>query len=84
VQAVVAESFARIFFRNAINQGLAAIVCPAAVQAARPGDPVQVDLERGEIFLPAGVFAFPPFPEHIRSILEAGGLVPAITGSAGL
>jgi 3-isopropylmalate/(R)-2-methylmalate dehydratase small subunit len=76
VRAVVAESFARIFYRNAINQGLPAIVCPEAVAAARRGDPVKVDLECGEISLPSGCFAYPPFPPNVRALLEAGGLIP--------
>jgi len=75
VRAIVARSFARIFYRNALNQGLAAIVCPEAVDAARNGDAVEIDLAAGVIRLPAGDFAFPPFPEHVRAILEAGGLV---------
>jgi 3-isopropylmalate dehydratase small subunit len=75
VRAVVAESFARIFYRNAINQGLPAIVCPEAAAAARRGDPVKVDLERGEVILPAGVFRYPPFPKNVQRLLEAGGLV---------
>jgi 3-isopropylmalate/(R)-2-methylmalate dehydratase large subunit len=75
VGALVAGSFARIFYRNAINQGVAAIICPAAVAAAQPGDPVQIDLVKGVIHLPAGDFAFPAFPPNVRAILEAGGLV---------
>lgn len=75
VRALVAKSFARIFYRNAINQGLAAIVCPAAVDAAQPGDAVEIDLTTGVIRLPSGEFSFPPFPEHARAILQAGGLV---------
>jgi 3-isopropylmalate dehydratase small subunit len=75
VRAIVARSFARIFYRNALNQGLAAIVCPEAVDAARNGDAVEIDLAAGVIRLPAGDFVFPPFPEHVRAILEAGGLV---------
>ena len=69
------KSFARIFYRNAINQGLPAIVCPEAVAAARKGDPVKVDLERGEVILPAGTFSYPPFPPNVRALLDAGGLV---------
>ena len=75
VRAVVAESFARIFYRNAINQGLPAIVCPEAAAAAHRGDPVKVDLERGEVILPAGVFRYPPFPRNVQRLLEAGGLM---------
>ncbi len=75
VSALVAASFARIFYRNAINQGLPAIICPEAAAAARPGDPVEVDLANGVIRLPAGTFAFPAFPPNVRLILDAGGLV---------
>jgi 3-isopropylmalate/(R)-2-methylmalate dehydratase small subunit len=76
VSVVIAKTFARIFYRNAINQGLPAIVCPEAVAAARRGDPVKVDLECGEISLPSGCFAYPPFPPNVRALLEAGGLIP--------
>jgi 3-isopropylmalate/(R)-2-methylmalate dehydratase small subunit len=75
VGALVAGSFARIFYRNAINQGVPAIICPEAVTAAKPGDLVEVDLVNGLIHLPAGDFAFPAFPPNVRAILEAGGLV---------
>jgi 3-isopropylmalate/(R)-2-methylmalate dehydratase large subunit len=81
VRAVVAASFARIFYRNAINQGLPAIVCPEAVAAASKGDPVKVDLERGEVLLPAGVFSFPAFPPNIRDLLAAGGLIPFLVAA---
>ena len=76
VAAIVAGSFARIFYRNVINQGLPAIVCPEAVAAANTGDPVEVDLERSEIRLPAGTFTFPPFPPNVQALLKAGGLIP--------
>jgi 3-isopropylmalate/(R)-2-methylmalate dehydratase small subunit len=76
VGAVVAASFARIFYRNAINNGLPAIVCPAAVAAIEPGQPVTIDLKAGEIRCPAGVFTFEPFPPSVQRILEDGGLIP--------
>jgi 3-isopropylmalate dehydratase small subunit len=75
VAALVADSFARIFYRNAINQGLPAIVCPEAVNAARVGDPVKIDLAKGLIHLPGRTFSFPPFPPNVQAILQAGGLV---------
>jgi 3-isopropylmalate/(R)-2-methylmalate dehydratase large subunit len=75
VGGLVAGSFARIFYRNAINQGVPAIICPEAVAAARPGDPVRVDLANGLIHLPGGDFAFPAFPPNVRAILDVGGLV---------
>jgi len=83
VGALVAVSFARIFYRNAINQGLPAIVCPEAVAAARPGDPVRVDLAAGTVTLPSGTFSFPAFPPNVRAILDAGGLVEYVKAGSG-
>ena len=76
VGAVIAVSFARIFYRNAINNGLPAIVCPAAVAALEQGQQVEVDLAAAEIRCAAGVFSFPPFPPSVQRILAAGGLIP--------
>src|SRR5512137_858507 len=53
IAAVVARSFARIYFRNGINQGLLLITCPAAVDAAQAGEPIEIDLERNVIRLRA-------------------------------
>ncbi len=76
VGALVAESFARIFYRNAINAGLPAIACPEAVRAVNAGDEVAVDLEAGEIRTSKETFRFPPFPAAVREILDDGGLIP--------
>lgn len=76
VGAVIARSFARIHYRNLINNGLPAIVCPAAVDAIEDGEKVSVDLKAGEIRCSAGTFTFPPLPETVLGILEAGGLIP--------
>ncbi len=81
VGAVVAVSFARIFYRNAINHGLPAIACPEAVAAIEAGQPVTVDLAAGEIRCPAGVFAFEPFPPSVGQILADGGLIPHLRKS---
>jgi 3-isopropylmalate/(R)-2-methylmalate dehydratase small subunit len=75
VGAVVASSFARIFFRNAINNGLPAIVCPAAAEAIEPSQAVQIDLGSARILCPAGEFAFQPFPPSVERILAEGGLI---------
>ncbi len=75
VQAVVARSFARIYFRNAINLGLLVIQCPEAVDILLKGDEVDVDLEAGEIRSDKGSFRFPPFPDSVIGILKAGGLI---------
>jgi 3-isopropylmalate/(R)-2-methylmalate dehydratase small subunit len=81
VGAVVAESFARIFYRNAINNGLPAIVCPEAVVAIEAGQAVMIDLGAGEIRSPAGVFLFEPYPPSVQKILSDGGLIPHLQGS---
>jgi 3-isopropylmalate/(R)-2-methylmalate dehydratase small subunit len=75
VGAVVAASFSRIFYRNALNNGLLAIVCPAAVAVIKPGEQVTVDLERLVVGCQVGEFAFPPLSPSIMGMVEAGGLV---------
>lgn len=76
VQAVVAKSFARIFFRNAINQGLPVLQSEEAVENIEDGEEIEIDLTQGKIKGEKGVFEFPPFPESVLGILEAGGLIP--------
>lgn len=75
VGAVIAESFGRIFYRNALNFGLLAITCPAAAQAIQPGESVQVDLVRNVITCAAGEFAFPGFSASAMGMVQAGGLI---------
>lgn len=78
VGAVIVESVARIFFRNAINNGLPVLVAPDAVAAIGPGDWVRIDLIDGVIHCPAGEYTFPRFGEGVRRILDAGGLIPML------
>jgi len=78
VQAVVAKSFARVFFRNAINTGLLAVAVPEAVDAIADGDEVFVDLVAGEVSVRGQAFHFAPYPESLRQILDAGGLIPFV------
>jgi len=75
IQAVVAKSFARIYFRNAINLGLPVLQCPQAVDAVEAGDEIEVDFARGVIRTAKGNFKFPPLPESVIGIIEAGGLI---------
>lgn len=75
IQAVVAKSFARIFYRAAINQGLLLIECPAAIEAYREGDPVQLDLANSKIIVAGKAFSFPTLPPEILAIRDAGGLL---------
>jgi 3-isopropylmalate/(R)-2-methylmalate dehydratase small subunit len=79
VGAVVAESFSRLFFRNAINQGLPAIACAEAVPAIEHGDCIDINLAEGTITTPRGRFRFAPFAEQVREILQRGGLVPYVS-----
>jgi 3-isopropylmalate/(R)-2-methylmalate dehydratase small subunit len=83
VGAVIAVSFARIFYRNAINNGLPAIACPAAVAAIGAGEAVTVDLEANQIRCEAGMFPFEPFSPSVRAILDAGGLIPYLRRTMG-
>ncbi|RME76087.1 MAG: 3-isopropylmalate dehydratase small subunit [Chloroflexi bacterium] len=76
VGAVIAVSFARIWYRNAINNGLPALTCPEAAAALNSGDEVEVDLAAGVIRSAAGEFSFPPFAPSIQAILADGGLIP--------
>ncbi len=75
VQAIVAASFARIFFRNAVNNGLLPVVCPEAVAAIEPGETIGIDLDRCVVICAAGEFAFPPLSDSLRAIVAAGGLI---------
>lgn len=75
VKAVVAKSFARIYFRNAINLGLAVLQCEEASEALVSGDPVEIDFAAGTIQSGARVFKFFPLPESVIGIVQAGGLI---------
>lgn len=77
VSCVVAVSFARIFYRNAINIGLPILVCPEAARDIRSGDRLRVDLERGEVnnLTQEKVYQAERFPEFMQRIVEAGGLM---------
>jgi len=75
IKAIIAKSFARIFFRNAINNGLPAIIHSEAVNAIREGDEVEVDLKDGLIKTLDKEFSFEPYPERLLEILQAGSLI---------
>jgi len=76
VQAVVAKSFARIFFRAATNQGLLLVECPEAVEAFKEGDAIAMDVAKGTITVGGRAFSFPPLPPEMLAIRDAGGLLP--------
>ena len=80
ISLVIANSFARIFYRNSINIGLAILECPEAVAGINEGDKVEADLDNGVIYnrTTGEQFATKPFPEFVQKIITAGGLVESI------
>ena len=80
VSCVIAKSFARIFYRNAINIGLPILECPAANEAIREGDVVKVDFDTGLITdeTTGQTFEAAPFPPFIQKIITAGGLMNSL------
>jgi len=77
VSCVIAESFARIFFRNAINIGLPILECAEAVKETQPGDMLEVELASGEIrnLTRDKVFQAEPYPDFMLELVSAGGLI---------
>lgn len=84
VSCVIAETFARIFYRNAINIGLPIIECPEAAAAIRDGDQVEVDFDRGIIHNRTKDESYEgqAFPPFMQKIIAAGGLVNYINAGA--
>ena len=75
VHAVIASSFARIYYRNAINNGLLVIPCPALVDAVKTGDVVEIDMDATKLHFDDQSFCFPPLPAQVMAILSAGGII---------
>ena len=80
ISLVIAKSFARIFYRNSINIGLAIVECPEAAEAIENGNTVEADLDEGIIYdrTTGKSFKTQPFPAFIQKIIENGGLVESI------
>jgi len=83
IKCVVAKSFARIFHRNCINLGVPAIRCPEAVEAARPGSSIRIEIEAGVVEVDGRGFAATALPPFMVELLEAGGLAPWIRAGRG-
>lgn len=87
IEAVVAASFSRVFFRNAINTGLVAVECPDAVAAATEleasgkGGEMWVDYDSGTVEVAGRTFTFAPYPQGLKDILADGGLIPHLMRS---
>jgi len=88
VKIIIAKSFARIFFRNCVNNGVLPVVCPDAVDAIEKGDEVTVDLEANTITLTKQTaapktFTFPALSKSVTDIIDAGGLIPMLRRKLG-
>jgi len=81
VRFLVGRSFARIFARNCLNLGLPIVSCAPAVEAARPGVAVALDLDEGRVEVDGTPFPIPPFPPFMREMVAAGGLEPWVRGN---
>ena len=82
VGAIVARSFARIYFRNCINEGLPIVTCDA-VDSVELGDEITIDFASGTVTTPGGEYTFPPLAPSVMEILDAGGLVPHVKQKLG-
>lgn len=84
VACVVAKSFSRIFFRNAINQGLALVESKEAPDLIQEGEEITINFKKGEILIKDKNISFVPLPDFLMSILEEGGLIPHVRKSLGI
>ena len=84
ISIVIAKSFARIFYRNAINIGLAIVECPEAAEEISEGDIVEADMDSGIIrdITTGKEYRTEPFPEFIQRIIENGGLMQSAAKGA--
>ena len=78
ISAIIAKSFARIYFRNSLNEGLPVIVCPQAVDVLEKGAEVSIDFSNNTIKTEKGDFIFGKYPEYIQNMVDKGGLIPFV------
>ncbi len=83
VGAIIARSFARIYFRNCINHALPIVTCDA-VDGVESGDTVTIDFTAGTVTTPRGSYTFPPLSPEVLAILEDGGLIPHVRKTLGI
>lgn len=83
VQAVIAKSFARIFYRNAINIGLPVIVCRELPDAVESGDEMELSMTEGVVRAGGRTFSCTRLPEYMQQILNQGGLIASLNQEVG-
>ena len=81
VKAVVAKSFARIFYRNSINIGMPVIVSKEIYDAVKDGDEMELNLEKGEIVAGGKTYTCTKLPAKMQEILDQGGLIASLNGA---
>jgi 3-isopropylmalate/(R)-2-methylmalate dehydratase small subunit len=84
VGAIIARSFARIHYRNCLNEGLPIIISSEIQALVEKGDEIEIDFASGEIMAGGGKIKFPPYPEFVQGLVNDGGLIPHVKKSLGL
>ncbi len=75
ISTIIADSFARIYFRNLINEGVLALTIPGFSNMVEKGDKIEIDLDNGKVIAKGKTFDFPPLLPKMQEILQAGGLI---------
>lgn len=78
VSHIIAASYARIFYRNAINLGFPVLVSPAAAAIAEEGQAIEIDIPGGQVIIDGTECPIEPFPEFLQEIIDMGGIVPFV------
>jgi len=76
IGAIVAKSYSRLFFRNAVNAGIPLIQSGEATDVLEKGEKIEINFEKGELYCKGKTFTFPPLPESVLGIIKDGGLIP--------
>lgn len=86
ISCVIAKTFARIFYRNALNTGLLIVECPEASEKIEEGDTVSIDIQTGTIsnLTKKEEYKTSPFPPFMQELIESGGLMPYVAKKEGL
>jgi 3-isopropylmalate/(R)-2-methylmalate dehydratase small subunit len=84
IGAIIARSFARIHYRNCLNEGLPIIISSELRELVQKGDEIEIDFDSGEITVAGKKIKFPPYPEFVQGLVNDGGLIPHVKKSLGL
>lgn len=82
--AIVAKSFARIHYRNCLNEGLPIVISAEIQDLVESGDEIEIDFDKGEMTVKGHTLKFPPYPAFVQGLVNDGGLIPHVKKSLGL